>query len=322
MNVDYLKAFHRVATTGSFTKAARELFVTQSAVSQQIRCLEDEIGGRLFDRSGKKVLLTSEGEVLFAYVGRLFDIHEEIETLFGDLRTLERGKVAVGATAVIGTYFMPTAISHYHQQYPGIEIDLRMGNSEQVLEMLLEREVDIGIAGMIKKHATLGGVFLHREKLIFVCSPQSPLAARQSVTFGELDRIPFIWREKGTQTLAIVKRWFQKNATDNFPHQALSLANMEAAKRIVEEGYGVTIIPTTASQREIEAGLLKFLDVEEFDLTVDYGLFYPKGKIFRRAAEAFIETLCNIGIFSHSNNLRTLLGWETKKKSVERPRNS
>ena len=313
MNVDYLKAFHKVATTRSFTKAARELFLTQSAVSQQIRSLEDQIGGRLFDRSGKRVLLTSEGEVLFAYAGRLFDLHEEIESLFGGLRTMQRGKVAIGATAVIGTYFMPAAISAYHQLYPEIEIDLRMGNSEQVLELLLEREVDIGIAGMIKKQATLDGVFLHREKLIFVCSPQSPLAARTRVTLGELDSIPFIWREKGTQTLAIVKRWFQENATDDFPHQTLSLANMEAAKRIVEEGYGVTIIPTTASQREIEAGLLKHLDVEEFDLTVDYGLFYPKGRIFSMAAEAFLDTLCKIGIFSHSDNLRTRLGKNRKE---------
>ena len=90
---------------------------------------------------------------------------------------------------------------------------------------------------------------------------------------------------------------------------------MEAAKRIVEEGYGVTIIPTTASQREIETGMLKHLDVEEFDLTVDYGLFYPKGRIFSRAAEAFLETLCTIGIFSHGENLRNLLGDHRKSSA-------
>ena len=127
-------------------------------------------------------------------------------------------------------------------------------------------------------------VFIHRENLLFVCSPRNPLAARESVTLDDLDRIPFIWREKGTQTLALVKRWFQQNATADFPHQTLSLANMEAAKRIVEEGYGVTIIPAIAAQREIDAGLLKRLTVEGFDITVDYGLIYPKGRLFSRAA--------------------------------------
>ena len=88
-----------------------------------------------------------------------------------------------------------------------------------------------------------------------------------------------------------MKRWFQENATGDFPHQTLSLANMEAAKRIVEEGYGVTIIPATAARREIEAGLLNRLDVAGFDLSVDYGLFYPKGRLFSRAAEAFVDNL-------------------------------
>ena len=308
MNVDQMKAFHKVATTGSFTKAARELFLTQSAVSQQIRALENEVGGRLFDRSAKRIRLTGEGEALLTYTERLFDLHEEIETLFGSLRTLQKGKIAVGATAVIGTYFMPTIISAYHRQYPGIEMDLRMGNSEQILRMILDREVDLGVAGMVKNPATLKSVFIHREELLFVCSPKNALAARKTVSLSDLDRIPFIWREKGTQTLALVQRWFQENATDDFPHQTLSLANMEAAKRIVEEGYGVTIIPATAARREIEAGLLKRLNVRDFTVTVDYGLFYREGRIFSRVAESFLETLRGLKIFSHGENLHTRLG--------------
>ncbi|MBM4315129.1 MAG: LysR family transcriptional regulator [Deltaproteobacteria bacterium] len=315
MNVDQIKTFHKVAATGSFTKAARELFLTQSAVSQQIRALEDEIGGRLFDRSGKDVRLTGEGEILLAYARRLFDLHEELETLFDDLRKLEKGKIAIGATAVIGTYFMPAVISAYHQQHPGIEIDLRMGNSEQVQCMILDREADLGVAGMIEKHKTLNSAFIHREELLFVCSPRNPLASRRSVTIADLDRIPFIWREKGTQTLAIVKRWFQENAADDFPRQTLSLANIEAAKRIVEEGYGVTIVPATAARREIESGLLKRLKIADFRLSVDYGLFYSKDRRFSRAAEAFLEVLCGLGIFSHGANLRNGFG---KRRGIDR----
>ena len=103
MNIDQLKAFQRVASRESFTKAAQELFLTQSAVSQQIRSLEEEIGSRLFDRSGRRIRLTGEGEILLTYTQRLFDLHEEIEKLFGNLRTLKRGKIAIGATAVIRT---------------------------------------------------------------------------------------------------------------------------------------------------------------------------------------------------------------------------
>jgi len=314
MNVDHLKAFQKVAATGSFTKAARELFLTQSAVSQQIRTLENEIGGKLFDRSGRKILLTGEGEVLLTYAERLFDLHEEIETLFGGLRTLGKGKVAVGATAVIGTYFMPSVISAYHRQYPGIEIDLRMGNSEQILRMVLDREADLGIAGLIKKDPALDSIFLHREKLLFVCSPRDPLVSRECVSISDLDRMPFIWREKGTQTLELVQRWFWEKTAGDFPRRGLSLANMEAAKRIVEEGYGVTIVPETAARREIDAGLLAPLSVAGFDLTVDYGLFYRRGRIFSRAAESFLECLCGLAIFSHGNNLGNRPGRRRREK--------
>jgi DNA-binding transcriptional LysR family regulator len=307
MNIDQLKAFQRVAARESFTKAAQELFLTQSAVSQQIRSLEEEIGSRLFDRSGRRIRLTGEGEILLTYTQRLFDLHEEIEKLFGNLRTLKRGKIAIGATAVIGTYFMPAVISTFHQQYPEIEIDLRMGNSDQILRLILDREVDLGIAGMIRPQAALESVFLHREELLFVCSPENRLAARRRVTLAELRNHPFIWREKGTQTLEIIRRWFRENALDDFPHQSLSLANMEAAKRIVGEGYGITVIPATAARREIEAGRLKRLAVAKFDLSVSYGLFYLKGRRLSRAAEAFLETLAGVAIFSHGKDLRNRL---------------
>jgi DNA-binding transcriptional LysR family regulator len=101
-----------------------------------------------------------------------------------------------------------------------------------------------------------------------------------------------------------VKAWFREKAADDSHQPALALQNMEAAKRIVEQGYGITIIPETAVRREIEAGLLKRLQVEEFDLSVDYHLFYFKGKVLSRAAEAFLETLCDLKVFSNGENLR------------------
>jgi len=322
MNMDQLRTFHKIAVTGGFTRAARELFLTQSAVSQQIRNLEAEIDGRLFDRSGRGIRLTGEGEILLAYTQRLFDLHEEIERLFGNLRTLKKGKVTVGATAVIGTYFMPAAISAYHRQYPGIDIDLRMGNSEQILRMILEREVDLGIAGMIRKQESLEGIPIHREELFFVCAPQNPLATLESVPLAEISNYPFIWREKGTQTLEIIKRWFRENTRGDFPHQNLSLANMEAAKRIVGEGYGTTVIPATAARTEIEAGRLRRLPVTAFELFVSYGLFYPRDRPLSRASVAFLETLAGIPIFSHGENLRARLDKIRQKSHRPSPRAS
>ena len=117
MNIDPLKAFPRVAHTGSFTKAAEELFLTQPAVSQQIEAQEGSFGITLFDRSNKKVRLSNEGEILLAYTNRLFNIFEEIEILFDQFEDLRKGKVTLGSTAVLGTYFLPRIIGRYSKQY-------------------------------------------------------------------------------------------------------------------------------------------------------------------------------------------------------------
>jgi len=303
MNFDQLKTFHKVAMTGSFTKAAKKIFLTQPAVSQQIQALESSLGIALFDRSGKKVRLTSEGEILLSYTNRLFNLYEEIETLFGQLQGLEKGKVTLGSTAVMGTYFLPKIIGRYNKKYPGIEIDLCMGNSDNVHNMLLEGKVDLGFAGRLKAHTKLSRIPIHREKLFLVSAPDNPLSAKKSVTVDELGKTPFIWREKGTQTRLLVEGWFEKMVGRDYPKKSIELQNVEAAKRTVVEGYGITITPEIAVRREIHLGLLKSIALVGFDLYFDYYLFYLKGKTFSKAAEAFIEMVSGFNLFSNPENL-------------------
>ena len=312
MNIDQLKAFQKVALTGSFTKAASELFLTQPAVSQQIQTLESSLGTILFDRSGKKVNLTSEGAILLSYTERLFSLYEEIKTLFDHLQNLKKGKITIGSTAVIGTYFMPKLIGHYNRQYPNIEIDLRMGNSHHIIRLVLDGKVDLGFAGWMADQPRLKNLLIHQEKLLVVSSSDNPLPAKNRVSVAELGKIPFIWREKGTQTRELVERWFEKYGTADYPQKSIELQNVEAAKRTVVEGYGITVIPEIAVRREIHLGLLKRINLERFDLTFDYYLFYLKGKILSKAAFAFLEMLFAIRLLSHTDNLKEYLSKPTE----------
>ena len=137
MKFDHLKSFHRVAVTRSFTRTAQELFLTQPAVSQQIQLLEHRLGIKLFDRMGKMVGLTSEGEILLSYTERLFRINDEIEIHFGKLRDLETGKITVGSTAVIGTYFLPRIIGDYNRKYPlGESSTLVCSNASILMDLI------------------------------------------------------------------------------------------------------------------------------------------------------------------------------------------
>jgi DNA-binding transcriptional LysR family regulator len=303
MKFDHLKSFHRVALTRSFTQAAQDLFLTQPAVSQQIQLLEHRLGIKLFDRMGKMVGLTSEGELLFSYTERLFQIYDEIRIQFLKLRDLETRKITVGATAVMGTYFMPRLIGDYNRKYPGIDINMQMGNSNSILDKLISNQVDIGFAGRLKSDNRLKSILVHKEKLLLVSSPDNPLTGQPSVSAGELGTTPFIWREIGTQTQALVKKWFQQKIGRNYPKKSIELQNIEAAKRTVIGGYGFTVIPEIAIRRELHVGLLKRINLNDFDLSFNYYLFYRKGKIFSKAIEAFIEILIKTRLLSHSNIL-------------------
>jgi DNA-binding transcriptional LysR family regulator len=303
MNIDQLKAFHKVARTGSFTKAADELFLTQPAVSQQIKSLEASFGVLLFDRSNKKVRLSNEGEILLAYTNKLFNLFEEIEILFDQFEGLRKGRITLGSTAVLGTYFLPRFIGRYSKQYPGIDIDLRMGNSQMVHNWVIEGSVDLGFAGKMKSHPRLKRIRIHREMLLMVCSKDNLLAQKKSVRVDDLGDTPFIWREKGTQTRSLVKDWFDTHTHEKFPQKSIELQNLEAAKRTVIEGYGVTVTPEIAVRREIHVGLLRPIHLDDFNLWFEYYLLFLKGKIFSKAAGAFIEMLANFKLLSDVQNL-------------------
>ncbi len=291
MDVDKLKAFHKVALTGSFTKAAGQLHLTQPAVSQKIQALENDLGITLFDRSGKTVQLTREGDILLSYTDRLFDLFEEIGSLFSDMTELNTGRISIGATAVMGIYFMTRAIGRYNKKYPGIEIDLRMGNSLSVVNLIMDGEVDFGFTGWTVNHPSLHRLLVHRERLVIVSAPDNPLVHNENVLIKDLRMAPFIWREKGTQTRVLVKEWFEANIGRGYPKRSIELENIEAVKRAVTEGCGITIVPERAVRRELDSGLLKRVYFDDCDLSVDYHLSFLKKKTFSMATVAFFELL-------------------------------
>lgn len=303
MNFDQLKAFHRVALTGSFTKAARLLHITQPAVSKQVQLLEYSLGITLFDRQGRKVRLTNEGKTLLSYTDRLFDLYGEILAIFESEKSMEHGKIAIGSSNVMGTYYLPKIIRLYNNQYPGIEIDLRLGNSDYVIDKILEGEVDIGISGKAGAHPKLSKQLIHKERLLLISSVDHDLAKREFIEADDLLKASFICRERGTSNRAAMDKFFKKKFDKKYPKISLEIENVEAVKQIVQHGYGITIIPEVTVRREIESGILKKLQFPELDLSVDIYMVYVKNKVFPKAVRTFLEILAGSGIFSSAEDL-------------------
>lgn len=296
MNMDHLKAFHRVATSGSFTRAAQELFITQPAISMQIQALETALKVRLFDRSRRKIRLTSEGEVLFSYTRRLFDLFDEVQNVFQDLSSLQAGRLGVGASAVMGTYFLTRYIGMFNKRYPRVEFDIRIANSHHILEQVISGEIELGVAGRALTPPQLTRVFLHREPYIVVVSPLSPLAKiRGVVPVSDLTETPFVLRERGTRARVKLGSWFREVAGGDMHANSVTIANLEATKRLVASGFGVTALPELAVREELKSGSLVQIDVEKFDLVIDYHLFFQTGRILSRAARSFLALLFEHG---------------------------
>jgi len=307
MNFDQLRTFQAVAITGSFTKAGRKLFLTQPAVSQQIQALEASFGVRLFDRSGKKIHLTQEGELLLAKTSKIVAAFREIKVLFEEISNLDKGRLDIASSAVFGTYFLPRPIGKFNSEYPCIEINLNTVNSHEVITMLLAGKVEFGFGGLVEDEPGIASILIHQEPLIAVVGSHHPLAANKTTTLEAFHSVPFIWREQGTQVRKKVEEWLDRTATTFTPKRFIELKNVETAKRLVEEGYGVTIIPAAAVERELSAGLLKELSLPGLKMKASYFFHYFKKRQPSRAAEVFLSLFPVVISLSHAENLNVSL---------------
>lgn len=291
MKLDQLRTFQKVALTGSFTKAARKLFLTQPAVSQQIKALEDNYGVRLFDRKGKTIELTHEGKALYSKINVLLNELKDIEKLFEELSEIDIGRIDIASTAIFSTYFLPRAMGRFNKRYQGIELELHTGNSHKVISKLLEGSADFGFGGVVKPEPDIEYTMIHQEPFVFVVGAEHPLVNRSRVTVEDLKTFPFIWREHGTLIRRKMEEMLGGNHASAIFNNVIVVQNVETVKRLVEEGYGVTIIPEIAVRREIAAGWLREVYFAGLDLKASYYLLYPRKRPLSNHARTFLHLL-------------------------------
>lgn len=297
MNVDHLKAFHRVAETGNFTQAARDLFLTQPAVSMQVQSLEHSLGVMLFDRSRRRISLTSEGEVLYRYTRKIFGIMQEMQNEFQNLNALQTGELTLGTSSLMGTYYLPFFVGSYHRRHPGVRFTLAINNSHAVAEMVYQGDIEIGFGGSSSAHPGLSQYFLHREPLIIVVGRHSPLIEHVGPLRAEdLVGEPFVMREKGTRITNKVTTWLRNVSQGTAASSLVTVDNMEVAKQLVAGGFGITALPRHAAATEIAAGQLFPLQLEDFEMHVNYFLIYMAGRKLSRVAQSFLALLFEHGI--------------------------
>ena len=272
VNRNHLALFHAVAEAGSISIGAQRLRISQPAVSKQIGELESALGVRLFDRLPRGVRLTDAGLVLADHARRMTLVDADAERAIKELLGLKRGHLTVGASTTIGAYLLPQALVRFHQQHPGIELNLEIANTQVIQAALMNGELEIGFTeGAIESDALESMVF-QEDQLVAVAPAGHHLLSKRSVTARDLCREPFIAREKGSGTREVVEAALIRKGIAVTP--VMSLGSTEAIKRAVISGVGVAIVSRLTVSVELESKLLGIVPLK--DLTINRPLHQQK----------------------------------------------
>lgn len=252
-----LQVFHAVAKQRSFTRAAEALFMTQPAVTFQIRQLEEQYRTRLFERRTGDVALTPAGELVFSYAERILALNDELDTRLAELSGEVSGQLLIGASTTIGETLLPQLLGEFDALYPRVRARLIVGNSETIASRVAERTVDIGAIDVESALPGLDSTACGEEELIVICAPDHPLAKSSRVSPRTLVGYEYISREPGSGTRACIEAYFRESrfSVEDLKTQ-MELGSPESLKRVVASGLGFGIVARAACEIECRLGTL------------------------------------------------------------------
>jgi len=287
-----LRVFCTVAETKSFSKASEIIHLTQPAVSLQIQALEELYETKLFDRSSNTVTLTPAGEVLYKYAKHILGLYASAEKEIGELTGLVKGSIALGASTTIGNYLLPKVIADFRKTRPKIKIHLQIGNTKRVIEFLKAGNIDLGLVEGDVSRQKISVEQLIKDELCLIVPPQHTWAKKVEVSFLDITKEPFIFREEGSGTRQVIEKYFAKHGiTTQNMKISMILGSTEAIKHTVENGMGVSIVSRWAALKEAKFGTLKLLSFKEEKMMRDFSLVSQKYSVFSHAVEEFLDYL-------------------------------
>ena len=283
-----LHAFAALARRGSFTLAAKDLFLTQSAVSHAIKALEEDVGCRLLDRVGRRVLLTQAGEQFLRHTEKILREMEAARAGLEHLTKWGHGRLRVGASTTACQHILPTVLREFRQSYPKCEIRIEPGDHGQQLDLLRSGQIDLAIVLEPPAQAMLEFVFvpLFQDELRFVVAPLHPWAKSGHAPLESVAAETLVLYNKSSQTFRLVSEYFreEKVALSN----VIELGSMEAIKELVKIGIGAGVLAPWVARAELESGSLVSLPLGARKLSRRWGVAHLKGRRLALAEETFV----------------------------------
>ena len=290
MDLRHLLTFRTVVDKGSFSQAAEELEISQPAVSFQIRSLERLLGHRLLDRSGRRVTVTEAGEVLYRYARRMLGLEAELLREMDELGTRIAGRLVLGSSTGPGEVLLPRLLAAFRRAHPEVTVSLVVQDTQTVCDRVLDGELELGVVGAVRPHRGLVFEPFLRDELVAIVPPGHPLAARRSVRLEDLVAEPFLLQQEGSGVRAVLEAALRARGLRlRDLSVAMELGLQQSVKAAVMDGLGVTVISRLAVEREVAAGDLVALELEDDGMARDFHVVRHAGRTPSRLSTAFLE---------------------------------
>lgn len=283
-----LKVFESVARNLSFSRAAEELYLTQPAVSMQIKQLEGNIGLPLFEQLGKRIYLTDAGCELYGYSRAIAQQLADMELALDELKGVERGKLNISVVST-ANYFAPHLLAKFCQRYSGVTVSLNVSNRETVLRQLADNVTDLAIMGQPPEGADIVAESFMENPLVVIAPPSHSLSKARRIPVKKLAQEIFLVREPGSGTRSAMERFFAEHQIKL--NTGMETDTNEAIKQAVQAGMGLGIMSLHTAELELETGRLKVLDVQGFPIVRHWHVVHRENKRLSSVAQAFKEFL-------------------------------
>jgi DNA-binding transcriptional LysR family regulator len=259
----HLETFSRVAELKSFSKAASDLFLTQPTVSGHVLSLEQSLSLRLFDRTGKGVRLTKAGEVFLKYASRILSFRKDLLNALSEFSQGIRGELSLGASTIPGEYLLPKLMGHFKKDHPHFIISLKIADTKEIVQYLLQDNIELGIIGAKLNHSSLHYEKFEEDEIIVVAPSDHPFTRKKKVTLEELLNEPWIIREEGSGTqIAVEKALRKKGKSLKQFNVVMEMGSTSSLKEGVKAKLGLAFISGRAAGEEINQEVLSRINVE------------------------------------------------------------
>lgn len=287
MNIRKLNIFYQTATTLNMTAAAKILYISQPSVSQAIKEIEEEIGTPLFERIGKKLYLTYEGEIFLGCVRRMLNLYEDTNIKINNLINNKKGKIKIGASTTIGLYLLPNLVKSFVKEHGDIELSVIIESTSIIENLILENKVDFAFIEGTVFSDEIRKETLWQDEIVFICSKDSPLSKETIVNGNLLKTQKLIMREQGSGTRETIEAFLSKNNIDYTIF--MELKENEAIKKYVEAGLGIGCMSKLCIEEPLDQPHFHTFSLDKGKIKRDLYFIIHKDKFITSSMEEFIN---------------------------------